>query len=133
MFLLWVTFIWSIAQCRPVARGYDAPPKSAKRSTFSHKVGQKWGFCRRVRGVRFKKIHFFGPKGPLFGGPTLPPKKINPGYGPGTMCTKWLKVGMSDMQEWTEEVLEPNKTLFLCFSLCMLKIYDRVRKQFLQL
>ena len=22
------------------------------------------------------------------------------------------------MQEWTEEVLEPNKTLFLCFSLC---------------
>ena len=23
--------------------------------------------------------------------------------------TKWLKVGMSDMQEWTEEVLEPNK------------------------
>ena len=22
------------------------------------------------------------------------------------------------MQEWTEEVLESNKTLFLCFSLC---------------
>ena len=37
------------------------------------------------------------------------------------MFTKWLKVGMSDMQEWTEEVLEPNKTLFLCFSLCMFK------------
>ena len=50
-----------------------------------------------------------------------------------TMFTKWLKVGMSDMQEWTEEVLEPNKNLFLCFSLCMFKIYDRVRKQFLQL
>ena len=50
-----------------------------------------------------------------------------------TMCTKWVKVGMSDMQEWTEEVLEPNKTLFLCFSLCMFKIYDSVRKQFLQL
>ena len=33
------------------------------------------------------------------------------------MFTKWLKVGMSDIQEWTEEVLEPNKTLFLCFSL----------------
>ena len=31
------------------------------------------------------------------------------------MFTKWLKVGMSDMQEWTEEVLEPNKTLFLLF------------------
>ena len=30
-----------------------------------------------------------------------------------------LKVRMSDMQEWTEEVLEPNKTLFLCFSLKM--------------
>ena len=50
-----------------------------------------------------------------------------------TMFTKWLKVGMSDMQEWTEEVLESNKTLFLCFSLGMVKIYDRVRKQFLQL
>ena len=71
---------------RPVARGCggcDAPPKSAKRSTFSHKVGQKWGFCRRVRGVRFKKVHFLGPKGPLFWGPAPPPKKkIDPGYGP---------------------------------------------------
>ena len=38
-----------------------------------------------------------------------------------------LKEGMSDMQEWTEEVLEPNKTLFLCFSLGMFS----VRKQFL--
>ena len=37
------------------------------------------------------------------------------------------------MHEWTEEVLEPNKTLFLCFSLSMFKYYDRVRKQFLQL
>ena len=61
---------------RPVARGCDAPPKSAKRSTFSHKVGQKWGFCRRVRGVRFKKVHFLGPKDPLFGGPAPPPKSI---------------------------------------------------------
>ena len=49
------------------------------------------------------------------------------------MFIKWLKVGMSDMQEWTEEVLELNKTLFLYFSLCMFKIYDRVRKQVLQL
>ena len=49
-----------------------------------------------------------------------------------TIFTKWLKVGMRDMQEWTEEVLEA-KTLFLCFSLCMFKIYDRVRKQFLQM
>ena len=30
-------------------RWYDAPPKSAKRSTFSHKMG-----------VRFKKVHLFG-------------------------------------------------------------------------
>ena len=46
---------------------------------------------------------------------------------------KVRKVGMSDMQEWTEEVLEPNKTSFLCFPLCMFKFYNRVRKQFLQL
>ena len=29
--------------------------------------------------------------------------------------------------------LEWNKTLFLCFSLCMFKFYDRIGKQFLQL
>ena len=46
-----------------------------------------------------------------------------------TMFTKLLKVRMSDMQEWTEEVLEPDKTLFLCFSLYMFKFDDRVRKQ----
>ena len=40
-----------------------------------------------------------------------------------------VKVGMSDMQEWPEEVLELNMTLFLCFSLCMFKFHDRVRKQ----
>ena len=49
-----------------------------------------------------------------------------------TMRTKWLKVGMSDMQEWTEEVLESNKTWFLCFSLCMYIFYDSARKQLLQ-
>ena len=31
--------------------------------------------------MRFKKVHFLGPKGPLFGGPT--PPKIDPGYGSG--------------------------------------------------
>ena len=31
------------------------------------------------------------------------------------MFTKWSKVGMSDMQEWPEEVLESNRTLFLFF------------------
>ena len=50
------------------------------------------------------------------------------------MFIKWLKVGMSDMQELTEEVLEWNKTLFLCFSLYICsKLPDRVRKQFSQL
>ena len=44
------------------------------------------------------------------------------------MFPKWLEVGMIDMQERTEEVLEENKILFLCFSLCMFKIYDRVKK-----
>ena len=38
----------------------------------------KWAknvfFCRRVRGVRFKKVHFLGPKGPLFEGPAPPQK-----------------------------------------------------------
>ena len=29
------------------------------------------------------------------------------------------KVGISDRQKWIKEVLESNKTLFLCFSLCM--------------
>ena len=47
-----------------------------------------------------------------------------------TMFTKWFKMEMSDMQEWTEEVLESNKTLFFCFSLCLIKFYDKVRKQF---
>ena len=38
-----------------VVRRIPPPPKSAKRSKFCYKMGQKWGF---VRGV--------GPKGPLF-------------------------------------------------------------------
>ena len=42
------------------------------------------------------------------------------------MFTKWLKVGMSDMREWTEDFI------ILFFFICMFKIYDRVRK-FLQL
>ena len=50
-----------------------------------------------------------------------------------TMCTKWLKVWMSDMQKWTEEVLESNKTLLLCFPLWMYMFHNRARKQFLQL
>ena len=39
-----------------------------------------------------------------------------------TMFTKWLKVGMSDMQEWTEKVLESNRLysfvfLYICSKL----------------
>ena len=52
-------------------------PKSGKISTFSHNVGQKWGFCWRVKGVRFKKstswvqkVHFGG------GGFRTTPKSI---------------------------------------------------------
>ena len=30
--------------------------------------------------MRFKKVHFLGPKGPLLGG--FAPPKIDPGYGP---------------------------------------------------
>ena len=71
---------------RPVARGCwgcDAPPKSAKRSTFSHIMGQKLGFWWRVKGVRFKKSTFWVQKVHFFGVPH--PSKIDPGYGPG--CT----------------------------------------------
>ena len=35
--------------------------------------------------MRFKKVHFFGPKGPLFGGSA--PPKIDPGYGPAPTNT----------------------------------------------
>ena len=31
-------------------------------------MGQKWGFCRRVKGVRFN-VHFLSPKGPFLGVP----------------------------------------------------------------
>ena len=61
-------------------RGCNAPPKSAKRSTFSHKVGQKWGFCRRVWGWG-SESPLFGSKRSTFWGFRTPPK-IDPGYGP---------------------------------------------------
>ena len=55
--------------------GCDAPPESGKRSTFGHKVGQKWDLCRKVDGGEAQKVHFLGSKGPLFfgGGGVLPP------------------------------------------------------------
>ena len=45
--------------------------------------GPKMGFVPvipRVKGGEVQKVHFWGPKGPLFGGPA--PPKIDPGYGP---------------------------------------------------
>ena len=66
----------SVDKFRSVNRGVQevqcTPSKSAKRSTFSHKVGQKWGFCKRVKGDEVQKVHFLGPKGPHFGVPPLP-------------------------------------------------------------
>ena len=45
-----------------------------------------------------------------------------------TMFTKWSKVGMSDMQEWTEAVLESNKTLFLFFLYVYVQILSQGQK-----
>ena len=55
-------------------------PRSAKRSTLVTKCAKNGFFCKRVKGVRFKKSTFWVQKGPHFGGPT--PPKIDPGYGP---------------------------------------------------
>ena len=49
------------------------------------------------------------------------------------MFKKWLKVGMSDMQVWTEKPGFRIKQDFFHVFFFMYKIYDRVRKQFLQL
>ena len=65
-------------------RGCDAPPKSAKRSTFSHKWAKNGVFVRGLRG-EVQKVHFFWSKrSTSLGSRTLPstPKKIDPGYGP---------------------------------------------------
>ena len=82
-----------------VARGCDAPPKSVKRSTFCNKVGQKWGFCRRVKGVRFKKVHFWVQKVHFFGILHLP--KINPGYGPEHFRIGWTLNTISPLNQVT--------------------------------
>ena len=65
-------------------RGATHHPKSTRRSTFSHKVDQNWGFCSRVwgGGSEIQTVPFQDPKlGVHFlGVPLLP--KIDPGYGP---------------------------------------------------
>ena len=60
---------------RPVARGPVAPPKSGKRSTFGHKVGQKWGFVGGLRGWG-SKSPLFGSKRSTFGGFHTSPDSI---------------------------------------------------------
>ena len=47
--------------CRPVARGCDTSHKSAKRSSFSHKMGQTCFFFLRwlLKRARFKKSTFW--------------------------------------------------------------------------
>ena len=72
---------WWMDGTRPVARGCDALPKSSNRSTFSHKICQKWGFCRRVKGVWFKKSTFWVQKVQSTFGVLHP--HIDPGYKPG--------------------------------------------------
>ena len=70
---------------RPVARGVQGVRWHPQNLPKGPLLATKWaksgvfvgGF---TRGVRFKKVHFLGPKGPLFGGPA--PPKINPGYRP---------------------------------------------------
>ena len=47
-------------------RGYDAPPNLPKDLLLA----TKWGFCRRDKGVRFKKVRLFGtPHHFSFGNP----------------------------------------------------------------
>ena len=46
-------------------QGYDAPPNLPKDPLLA----TKWGFCRRDKGVRFKKVHLFRVLHP-------PPKSI---------------------------------------------------------
>ena len=64
------------------SQGVRRTAQSAKRSTFTHKMGKKWGVCKRVKGDEVQKVHFWGPiqKVNILGVPH--PPKIDPGYGP---------------------------------------------------
>ena len=64
---------------RYVINFQECIPKSVERSIFSHKVGQNWGFCRGIKGMRFKKSTFWVHKVHFFESHTRPPKKTNPG------------------------------------------------------
>ena len=126
-------------QPRPVVGGgVMHHPKPAKRSTFSHKVDQKWGLCRRLEGVKFKKFTFWvqkGLKGQLFlgGGPTLPQilswlyAWFNPRY-PTTWCDNlrkftWLFPGQQHLSfkfEVLPKLRQPIKNKLLKCK-CLLK------------
>ena len=41
-------------------QGNDAPPNLPKDPLLA----TKWGFCKRDKGVRFKKVHLLGPTPP---------------------------------------------------------------------
>ena len=68
-------------------RGMMHLPKSAQRSTFGGKMGEKLGVCKRVKGVRFKKSTFWVKKLHILG--VLHPLKIDPGYQPVHDICKW--------------------------------------------
>ena len=69
---------------RPVARGvWGVRCKSDKRSSFSHKMGQKCGFCRGFKGWLGSKIPIYESKRSTFGG--LVPQSI---LATGLVCTK---------------------------------------------
>ena len=53
--------------------------QASKRSTLSFKRGKKWDFCRRVKGVRYKKSTFGVQKVLSF---WVPHPKIDPGCRP---------------------------------------------------
>ena len=72
-------------------------PKSAKRSTFRYKVDQKWGFCRRVRGVSSKRSTFLESR-------TFP-KFIEPKTSYGPVCSHFEYCSLLDMGQHVFHVL----------------------------
>ena len=64
--------IYRQARSQGGCRGCNAPPQICQKDHFMPQSGPKWGFFRRVKGVRFKKSTFLSPKGLLSGGFTPP-------------------------------------------------------------
>ena len=53
----------------------DAPLQICQKVHFQPQNGSKLGFCR-FKWLRYKKVHFLGPKGQLLRGPGPPPPKL---------------------------------------------------------